>query len=289
MPDTTDVQAAGVVTFAPGRRVLLVHRPKYDDWSFPKGKLERGEHPTVAAVREVVEETGLRVRLGPVLDAQRYAQGSAKDARQKTVHYWVGRVVGDDDVRGYRPNAEIDGVEWVRYADALERLTYPDDVETLRAAYEVRRKTHALVVLRHGQARSRRSWKGEDVDRPLTATGERAAARLAPVIAAYDVRRVVTSSATRCVQTVSPFCAASGPRPETTRRLTEERGTERRVSKVLDYVMDDRQGVLLCTHRPVLPLIFDALGLEDPKLAPGEMLVAHRRWDEIVATEVVSP
>ena len=56
--------AAGVVVFRPGREVLLVHRPKYDDWSFPKGKLDRGESAPAAAVREVLEETGLRVRLG---------------------------------------------------------------------------------------------------------------------------------------------------------------------------------------------------------------------------------
>ena len=67
-----DVRAAGAVVFAPGKRVLLVHRPKYDDWSFPKGKLDRGEHVTAAAVREVAEETGLQVRLGPPLTGQRY-------------------------------------------------------------------------------------------------------------------------------------------------------------------------------------------------------------------------
>ena len=91
-----DILAAGVVVFRPGREVLLVHRPKYDDWSFPKGKLDRGEHPVAAAVREVAEETGVHVRLGPALPSQRYPVAR----RMKTVHYWTGRVVGDEHALG---------------------------------------------------------------------------------------------------------------------------------------------------------------------------------------------
>ena len=132
MPDANDVQSAGVVVFRPGRQVLLVHRPKYDDWSFPKGKLDRGEHATTAAVREVLEETGLRVRLGRPVSEQRYPVGQ----RMKTVRYWSGRAVGDDDVSGYLVNAEIDDVEWVSHDEARERLTYSRDVATLTEALE---------------------------------------------------------------------------------------------------------------------------------------------------------
>ena len=116
-----DVLAAGAVVFRPGRQVLLVHRPRYDDWSFPKGKLDPGEHLTSAAVREVEEETGVHVRLGVPLTGQRYPNGGG---RMKSVAYWVGRAVGDDDVSGYRLNDEIDDVEWVPYDEALARLTY---------------------------------------------------------------------------------------------------------------------------------------------------------------------
>ena len=103
-----DVRAAGAVVLRKGR-VLLVHRPAYDDWSFPKGKLDRGETTVAAAVREVEEETGLRVRLGVPLSRQSYLTA----ARTKVVDYWVGRVVGDHDVSGYLANAEIDEVAWV--------------------------------------------------------------------------------------------------------------------------------------------------------------------------------
>ena len=96
-----------------GPEVLLVHRPKYDDWSFPKGKLDPDEHVTTAAVREVAEETGLDVRLGPPL-SHAGVRRPQRPTRTKHVHYWAARVVGDDDVSTYRPNDEIDAVEWVR-------------------------------------------------------------------------------------------------------------------------------------------------------------------------------
>ena len=111
MPNRPDVLAAGAVVLRKHHDdVLLVHRPKYDDWSFPKGKLDPGEHEVTAAVREVAEETGLDVRLGPALTPQRYRMSNG---RWKHVDYWTAKVVGSDDVSGYRPNDEIDVVEWV--------------------------------------------------------------------------------------------------------------------------------------------------------------------------------
>ena len=142
-----------------GGDVLLVHRPRYDDWSFPKGKLDPGEHPVTAAVREVAEETGLDVRLGPPLPEQRYRLATGCT---KAVSYWAARVVGDDDVSRYLVNEEIDEVAWVPWAEARTRLTYDFDRSTLDAARPVRRRTRALVVLRHGQRHSRDDtmWHG---------------------------------------------------------------------------------------------------------------------------------
>lgn len=280
-----DVRAAGVVTFRPGREVLLVHRPKYDDWSFPKGKLERWEHATAAAVREVAEETGLHVRLGPPLPDQRYPTGR----RMKTVHYWTGRAVADDDVSHYRPNDEIDDVRWVPVAEAAELLTYPFDRETLDHAKAVRRKTHALVVLRHAAARSRRTWRGDDRDRPLLRTGEAQADRLVPVLAAYDAAAVVSSSSKRCVQTVQPYVETTGYELDARKRLSEERATQKAVERIVEDLLDSGEGAVLCTHRPVLPLVYDAIGLRavqrEPELAPGEMLVVHARKGVVVAVE----
>ena len=283
-----EVVSAGAVVLGPGGTVLLVHRPKYDDWSFPKGKVDRGEHPTAAAVREVKEETGLRVRLGVPLADQCYGI----KVGTKRVHYWLGRAVDDADVSDYQPNAEIDEVAWFPVDKARRRLTYEFDVDTLAEALGQHRKTRTLVVLRHSDARSRKRWPHDDRHRPLLATGKRQAGRLSPVLAAYDVRQLVSSTSTRCVQTLEPYAAAGGYKLRTERRLSEEdasRGGVRRVMSGLTEWLEERPatagGVVVCTHRPVLPWVFDAVGLEDPRLAAGEMVVLHLRKGEVRVAE----
>jgi 8-oxo-(d)GTP phosphatase len=278
-----DVLAAGAVVFRPGKRVLLVHRPRYDDWSFPKGKLDPGEHRIAAAVREVAEETGLHVRLGPPLRGQRYP---VSGGRTKAVSYWVGRVIGSDDVSRYRPNAEIDRVIWVPYDEALERLTYEHDQDTLREAYPLRRKTHALVVLRHGDSRSRKAWRRQDDRlRPLLQAGRLQAQRLVPVLAAYDVTRIVSSSSTRCVETLGPYSDVTGWKLELEDGLSEEDATAQSVLAIVDDLLHADEGAVLCTHRPVLPAVFDALALPDARLEKAGMVVAHVRKNKVVATE----
>jgi len=277
-----DVLAAGAVVSRPGKQVLLVHRPRYDDWSFPKGKLDPGEHPAVAAVREVGEETGLRVRLGPPLSSQRYEQQSG---RMKTVSYWTARVVGDDDVSGYLVNDEIDQLGWFTRAEARRILTYDYDRATLEETRGLRKQGHAVVVLRHAAARPRESWSGDDRRRPLAPEGEDQALRLAPLLAAYDVAHVVTSDSTRCVDTVAPYAAQSGWPLDARRALSEEDATARKVARVVDELVHADEASVLCTHRPVLPAVLDALGVPDPTLDPGAMVVVHLRKGTVVATE----
>lgn len=276
-----DVYAAGAVVTRRGRQVLLVHRPRYDDWSFPKGKLDRGEHSTGAAVREVAEETGLHVRLGPPLTAQRYPVGS----RMKTVNYWVGRVVGSDAVDVFVPNHEIDAVEWVPYDQAQDRLSYGFDRETLRESLLVRKKTRALIVLRHGSARSRSAWRSDDRQRPLLKTGTVQAQRLVAGLAAYDVTRLACSNSLRCVQTLAPYADTTGWDLELHKGLSEEDATAKKVLRIVDDLLVQDEGAVLCTHRPVLPTVFDALGMPEQKLDPGGMVVVHHRKGKIVATE----
>ncbi len=282
MPTTPrEVRAAGAVTFRSGGEVLLVHRPKYDDWSFPKGKIDRGEHRVAAAVREVHEETGLVVRLGPALPDQHYAVRGGS----KTVHYWVARVVGGDDVGSYVVNSEIDDVRWVPREEARSLLSYEADRETLARAERLRKPTHPVVVLRHAKARDRRTWRRDDRERPLLKVGLEQARRLVPVLAAFAPEEVVTSTSTRCVQTVQPFVAATGTPLRSRRRLSEEDATAEKVVALVDRLLDRDESLVLCTHRPVLPTVFDALGVDDPGLEPGGLLVVHRRKGRVVAVE----
>jgi 8-oxo-dGTP pyrophosphatase MutT (NUDIX family) len=279
-----DVLAAGAVVFRPGKQVLLVHRPRYDDWSFPKGKLDRGEHVVAAAVREVAEETGLHVRLGPPLTGQRYP---VSGGRMKSVSYWTGRAVGSDDVSRFRANDEIDGVAWVPYDEALVRLSYDHDRETLREAYRLRRPTHAFVVLRHGAARSRKAWRRQDDRlRPLIQLGRQQAQRAIPLLAAYRVTRIVSSSSTRCVETVAPYADTTGWKLELEDGLSEEDATAGGVVALVDELAAADEGAVLCSHGPVLPTVCDALGVDDPDLDKGAFLVAHLRKGKVVATEL---
>jgi 8-oxo-dGTP diphosphatase len=279
------VVAAGAVVLrrrAGHSEVLLVHRPKYDDWSFPKGKLDRGELAPVAAVREVGEETGLAVRLGRPLDDQLYV---VQGGRTKVVHYWVARTLDGDDVSAYVANREIDEVAWVPVEEAAALLSYSRDRATLQQAVKRRRRTATLVVLRHGRARSRARWRADDRFRPLLKVGEHQADRLVPLLAAYDVTRLVSSSSTRCVTTLVPYADATGRRVVTDDGLSEEKATDAGVAERIQALVDAARRTVVCSHRPVLPAVFDALDVEDPRLEPGELVVVHHRHGKVLATE----
>ena len=197
--------------------------------------------------------------------------------------------VGDDDVSAYEPNDEIDRVAWVDRDEAAGLLTYTRDQALLEDAVRSRKPTTALVVLRHAHARSRKAWRGDDRLRPLLTGGRDEAFRLVPVLAAYDVGRVVSSGSTRCLETVAPYVETVGLDVERRKELAEECADPERTTRVVREVAAEcdstRRGTLLCSHRPVLPRVFAALGVPDPKLEPGEMLVVHLRKGRVVATE----
>jgi len=275
-----DVLAAGAVVIRKDA-VLLVHRPRYGDWSFPKGKLDRGELAPVAGVREVLEETGVRIRLGTPLRPQRYPNGG----RMKTVSYWHGRVVGDPSVDGYVVNDEIDQVAWVPLRKAKRRLSYTFDQATLAEALETEWRTRALVVVRHAHARARKSWRKDDRLRPLLAEGKRDAAKLVPLLSAYGPTRLVTSSSVRCAQTLVPYAEASGWPLEETDGLSQEDATAESVLEIVEDLLHGKECAAICTHRPVLPTVLDALEVVTEKLSPGELVVVHHRRGKIAAFE----
>jgi 8-oxo-dGTP diphosphatase len=124
-----EVKAAGGVVLRPreggGVEALVVHRPRYDDWSLPKGKLDKGESFEQAALREVLEETGLRCRLGAELDPVTYTDGKG---RPKIVRYWRMEAVEDT---GFAPNDEVDELAWLELHAAAQRVTYEHDRELI--------------------------------------------------------------------------------------------------------------------------------------------------------------
>ncbi|HEY3529210.1 MAG TPA: NUDIX hydrolase [Nocardioides sp.] len=283
MPSTSrpgEVRAAGAVVLRKGQ-VLLVHRPAYDDWSFPKGKLDRGEVAPAAAVREVEEETGLHIRLGVPLTSQSYPNGG----RTKVVDYWVGRVAGAHDVSGYTVNEEIDEVAWVGVDKAEKRLSYRRDRETLAEALETGKQTRALVVLRHARARSRKAWHKNDRKRPLLTVGTDQARAAAPVLGAFGVSRIVTSSSTRCVDTVAPYAESSRRPVDCVDGLSEEDATATSVQAVVDELLRSGEDAVICTHRPVLATVYDAIGIPTEHQSTGELVVVHHRRGRVRALE----
>jgi 8-oxo-(d)GTP phosphatase len=188
--------------------VALIRRPRYDDWSFPKGKLEPGEHVLTAAVREVAEETGVWPVLGRRLRPANYLS----HGRPKHVDYWVGHPAGTP--APFAPNAEVDELAWLPLTAARDRLSYPHDVNLIDEFAAGPTSTTAFILVRHTSARDRRAWQRsghpDDLARPLTAWGRAQAERLGGVLACFGAARVVSSGARRCLDTVQPYARLTG-------------------------------------------------------------------------------
>lgn len=276
-----DVRAAGAVVRRNGA-VLVVHRPAYDDWSFPKGKTDPGEHPLSAAVREVEEETTLRIRLGPALPFQRY--GVKKGT--KRVDFWQAQVRGSASLTAFTPNSEIDRVAWMPYARARELLTYERDVQLLELSLGLPRTSCPLIIVRHAAACQRKDWGAQsDTLRPLLDDGAAEAGRLVPLLGAYGVRQLISSDSTRCVRTLQPYARSGGLPAQLEPGLSEGGATRDGVAQIVQSALTAETPTALCSHRPVLPWIFAAVGLEPVALQPGEFVVVHRRRGEVVGLE----
>jgi 8-oxo-dGTP diphosphatase len=268
------VQAAGgVVVLGEGAdaTTALIHRPRYDDWSLPKGKLLPGERHEEAAVREVQEETGLRCRLGRFLGEVSYLDRSGKT---KVVRYWIMHPV--DQPGSFVPGDEVDQLRWVSLSDALSELSYAHDRELVEgllnggsrghaAAHHVARSGpnggHAgavgkttILLIRHAKAGVRSKWPGPDEERPLTARGRKQARRLVSLAREFPIRRVVSSPFARCVQTVEPLAAELGRPVESDDGLAEGAGAKPALSLIAEL-----GDAALCTHRDVIDALLGAL------------------------------
>ncbi|MGC5021104.1 NUDIX hydrolase [Micromonospora sp. DT47] len=197
------IRAAGGVAWRPdadGIRVCLVRRPRYGDWSLPKGKLEPGEHPLLAAVREVAEETDVRAVPQVRLATVRYRS----EGRPKTVDYWSMRAVAQG---GFQPGTEVDEVRWLDVDEAVRLVSYPHDAEVLAAFAALPPVTGTIALVRHAHAGMRATWSGPDSGRPLDARGQSQAEALAPLVALVRPTRLLSASPRRCVQTLDPTAA----------------------------------------------------------------------------------
>lgn len=277
------LRAAGVVVLrgtSRKREVLTVHRPHRADWSLPKGKVEFGEHILAAAIRECDEETGYQVTLGPCVGTMEYIAAG----RPKRVDYWLADVVGDE---GFAPDDEVDSIAWVPLKDAASHLTYAADVELVQRAALMPRTT-PFVILRHAKAIKRSDFTGsDDDDRPLSGRGRGEAKALAPLLEAFGIRSIHSSSAKRCTATVRPFARRIDVETVLEPALTEhahDSDAEAAARRIVE-LYQGKEPTVVVSHRPVLPTLLDALAAHvdapadetwDPRLAPASFMVIHR-------------
>ncbi|WP_156157650.1 NUDIX hydrolase [Demequina pelophila] len=291
-------------------QVLAVHRPRYNDWSWPKGKLDKGESMAECAVREVAEETGLQVQLGQPLPTIRYPVGD----KQKVVKYWAAQVMAPDAPAlaarpPYKPapKHEIDRMRWLTLEEAHRTITFPDDLRPLAAlatAYEFGRlETRPFAVVRHARATRRKAWHRDDLSRPLAPTGYPRSYALVPLLACFGITKVDSSPAKRCVDTVTPYAEAIGVEVRLREEITEEAHAEDPEAAGERYatLLGRPHARAVCVHRPTLPTLIGllraavrpftrgALPRRNPFLPAGGVLVAHVRdtedGPEVIAVE----
>jgi 8-oxo-dGTP diphosphatase len=306
---TDPVVAAGVVCWrlvGKQARVLLVHRTQHKDVSLPKGKVDPGELLPQTAARELQEETGLRIALGAPLGEVHY---SLPGGRPKVVYYWSAEV--DDhalELAKFRPNDEISALEWLPIDKAIKKVSYSHDaemLEALQARLKARTaRTFAIIVARHGKAVPPGTWDGPDSTRPLMHRGTDQAATIAPAIAAFAPEKIISSSATRCVATITPLAELTGLPIKQTAAISQDAYEygQSSVPEVVAKRLKRRDSVVLCSHGPVIPQIVREVAhltgaAESPALrtasmpSTGDFSVLHvsTAKRQLVAVESHSP
>jgi 8-oxo-dGTP diphosphatase len=289
-------------------KILVVHRTQHQDVSLPKGKVDPGETLPETAVREIAEETGLVIGLGPPLGIVEYPLPNGRD---KVVYYWSAEVSPLAIANStFVSNDEIESLTWMKLAKARTSLTYPHDIDIIDRFAELyeqgRARTFAIIALRHGKAVPPESWDGPDATRPLMQRGVDQAASVAHGIAAYRPAVLISSTAVRCVSTIAPTARITGLDVIEDEGISQDAYSSRgdQVAKIVQKRFDRAQTAVLCSHGPVLPQIIGAVvaasGTDEAgtlnraaSLSTGEYAVLHIPAEHpetgIVAVEVHSP
>lgn len=287
MPEDKSIRAAGSIVWRHNDEgaieVSLIHRPKYNDWSFPKGKQEEGESAIACAYRETIEETGFEVRFHQSLGQVSYESEGAL----KCVSYWSAKFLQQVG----RPNhSEVDEISWVGVEKANAMLTRSTDKEILQRLLSKDLDSKTLILLRHAKAVAREEWQSEDLDRPLSAMGQQQAKRLTSLLNPFKIREIHSSSAVRCYETVSPLARALSLDYFFTDSLTEYIFSKNphRTFKYIDRLLENDHTTLVCGHNPILPKYLSekyskqGFDIMQSTLKPAEAWVIHHIGKEVI-------
>lgn len=270
--------------------VALIHRPQYDDWSLPKGKVEMGETALQCAYREVFEETGIRATFTRQLETIDYEESG----EVKRVKYWAAHCALNNIE--FAPNEEVDQMKWLSASQALEQATHDSDKSIIETFMSQEQHTDTLIILRHAKSLERGDWDEEDSLRTLDETGFDQAQLLIKHLAPFAIDELYTSDYTRCVQSVTPLAHARGLSITTVPSLNEE-SFELDPEKAITFanaLKQDEKNILICSHNPVIPsmlrgILSTKLKNKDLiKLEPGDAWIVHRVRGEIVGLDYLS-
>jgi 8-oxo-dGTP diphosphatase len=288
----------------------VIHRARYNDWGWPKGKVDPGETLPETAVREIKEETGLSIKLGVKLGEQNYKLSNGKD---KVVHYWAAKVTKPAlKATKFKPSEEVAKVDWLTPEEAETLLSYDHDKEFLNKLVEYHSRdlldTKPFIVLRHGKATPRDKWSKGEETRPLLATGKKQSKALTRLLPAWGAKRIVSSPWERCRSTVAPYAQAFRREVEYSEHLTEagNKKTPASTLKVIHKLIQDGRSTIVCTHRPALPTVLEEVAKYHPEeklellengksIKPGHFLVIHLtkpapgRNRKVVSVETYGP
>lgn len=289
-PNAPLIQAAGAVLWRKSDQlkleIAIIHRPRYDDWSLPKGKVESGESHISAGYREIQEETGYESTFGPEIGTVVYKlEGAPKEVR-----YWAAAATAKTGI----PNPqEVDEVLWLEPIQAKEKLSNKDDRAIVDFFLEFGADTFPIILLRHAKALRHTDWDGDDGDRPLEHRGQLQAKRLLPIYLPYGIAEVHTSDALRCIETIDLMARLLEKTPIYSADLSEY-GYAKDREAPLNYVQDlmDR-GIpaIVCSHNPIIPkLVKKLVGKKyfksmDRELEPAQAIVLHCRAGEVIACD----
>jgi 8-oxo-dGTP pyrophosphatase MutT (NUDIX family)/phosphohistidine phosphatase SixA len=271
-------------------RIAIIRRPRYDDWSLPKGKLLSGEHVLLAAVREVVEETGYSCTLGRPLGDVQYMKQTSSGPTPKTVQYWACRATSGRFTAG----DEVDELLWLRPKDAARLATLDRDRDVIARFGTRPVDTVPFILLRHGSAGQRGSWPGDDRERPLDEVGQRQADAMVDLLDCFGVQRVLSADVVRCVDTVRPYAVKHGLTVESEPLLSETgfpANPKAAMRRIATLVSEGRPTVL-CSQGGVMSDLVTALCQtyghkvpSDPSARKGTFWAMHLAGDEMVGLD----
>jgi 8-oxo-dGTP diphosphatase len=263
------IRAAGGVVWRPatdhsgeqGVEIAVIHRPRYDDWSLPKGKLAPGESDIEGAIREVFEETGFRVKVGRPLGKVRYLKQSGTTTRPKVVKYWAMQAESGT----FSPTREVDELHWMSLGEAEDILTHDHDRDLLKRFVRGPIMTGCVLLVRHALAGNSSEWVGDDRIRPLDETGWAQAEELVRLLSRFEVQSIISADFLRCTQTMEPLASAIGLAIKED-ELFSELGYPTQEHETLNRIRDlgaSLDTTVVCSQGDVIPDLLERLAMED--------------------------